>query len=85
MVLQNVFTKKLKFQKGDIHPYLSQINIPILLEEQSQACEGPITESEILNALKSMPNNKSAGNNGCTKEFYETVWEEMKILCVIVQ
>ena len=75
----------MKFQKGDIHAYLSQVNIPILLEEQSQACEGPITESEILNALKSMQNNKSAGNDGCTKEFYKTVWEEMKILCVIVQ
>ena len=75
----------MKFQKGDIHAYLSQVNIPILLEEQSQACEGPITESEILNALKSMQNNKSAGNDGCTKEFYGTVWEEMKILCVIVQ
>ena len=60
----------MKFQKGDIHAYLSQVNIPILLEEQSQACEGPITESEILNALKSMQNKKSAGNDGCTKEFY---------------
>ena len=29
-----------------------------------------------------MPNNKSSWNNGVTKEFYETFWEEIKIpLC----
>ena len=37
------------------------------MEEQSQTCEGPITESEILNAVKSMPNNKSPGNDGLIK------------------
>ena len=26
-----------------------------------------------------MLNNKSAGNEGLTKEFYETYWEELKI------
>ena len=30
---------------------LSQINIPILSEEQFQICEGTITESELLNAV----------------------------------
>ena len=29
-----------------------------------------------------MPNNKSPGNDGLTKEFYETFWEEIEIpLC----
>ena len=45
------------------------MNIPILTEEQSQTFEGPITECELLNALKSMPNNKSPGNDSLTKEF----------------
>ena len=52
------------------------------MEEQSQTCEGPITESELLNALKSISNNKSPGDDGLTKESYETFWEEVKIsLC----
>ena len=43
------------------------MNIPILKEEQPQTCEGPITESELLNVLKSMPNNESPRNDGLTK------------------
>ena len=79
---KNLFTEKSEFQKEDINAYLSQINIPILTEKQSQTCEGPITESELLNALKIMPNNKSPGNVGLTKEFHATFWEEIKIpLC----
>ena len=29
-------------------------------------------------ALKDFSHNKSPGNNGPTKEFYETFWEELK-------
>ena len=32
----------------------------------------------MLKALKSMQNNKSTGNDGLTKEFYETFWNEIK-------
>ena len=28
-----------------------------------------------------MPNNKSPGNDGLTKEFYETFWQEIISLC----
>ena len=31
-----------------------------------------------MNALKSMSNDKSPGNDGLTKEFYETFWNEIK-------
>ena len=37
------------------------------MAEQSQPCEGPIIESELLNVLESMSNNKSPGNDGFTK------------------
>ena len=36
------------------------------MEEQSQTCEVPITQSELLNVLKSMQNNKSSGNDAPT-------------------
>ena len=62
---KNLFNWKFRISKRRY----SQIKIPILMEEQSQTCKGPITESELLNALKSMPNNKSPENDGLTKEF----------------
>ena len=68
----------MKFKKEDWNVYLSQINIPILKEEHSQTCEDPVTDSELLNTLKGMPNNKSPGTDGLRKEFYETFWEEKK-------
>ena len=50
---KDLFTKKLEFEKEDRNACFNQINIPILTEDQS------ITESELLNALKSMSNNRS--------------------------
>ena len=31
-----------------------------------------------MESLKSMPNDKSPGNDGLTKEFFETFWSEVK-------
>ena len=52
--------------------------MPVLTGEQSQTCEGPMLESKLLKALKNISNNKSPGNDGLTKEFYETFWEDLK-------
>ena len=52
--------------------------LPKLQEEQVIKCEGEITEYELLKSLKSIKNDKSPGNDGLTKEFYETFWEEIK-------
>ena len=35
-------------------------------------------EKEIYESLVGMENNKSPGNNGLTKEFYCTFWNEIK-------
>ena len=41
-------------------------------------CEGEITESECINALKSMKNQKSPGTYGITVEFYKLFWNNVK-------
>ena len=79
---KSLFTEKSEFQKEDINVYLSQMNILIFTEEQFQTCEGLITESELRNAVKSVPKNKSPRYDGLTKKIYEDFWEEVKIpLC----
>ena len=52
--------------------------MPCLSKEKQDSCEGVITEKELFETLKSMQNNKSPGNDGLSKEFYETFWEELK-------
>ena len=46
--------------------------------EQALECEGMISETELLKALKSMSNEKVPGNDGITKEFYEFFWDDIK-------
>ena len=75
---KTLFTEKLQIQNKDITSYLDQISIPVLSGEQSQTCEGPISENELLKALKNMSNNKSPGNDGLTKEFNEKFWGDLK-------
>ena len=58
---------------------MSSIQVPCLTEEQSTKSEFLISEEELICALKNMPKNKSPGNDGLTKEFYETFWDELKI------
>ena len=58
--------------------FLNEVFVPKLNYEDAIICEGDLNELELLKALKSMQNNKSPGNDGLTKEFYETFWNEIK-------
>ena len=57
---------------------LNSIDLPCLAIEQKGFCETELREDELCNALKSMPNNKTPGNDGLSKEFYEAFWNELK-------
>ena len=58
--------------------FLNDITIPSLTTEQLLSCEGNLAEKEIYNSLISFENNKSPGNDGFTKEFYHTFWDDIK-------
>ena len=75
---KTLVTEKLQIQNENITAYLNQIRIPVLTREQSQTCEGPISENKLLKVLKNMSSNKSPGNDGLTQEFYETFWKDLK-------
>ena len=64
--------------KNEIMIFLNLVSIPQLTEDQSKDCEFILSEKDLLLVLKSMPNNKSPGNDGLTKEFYEVFWEDLK-------
>ena len=62
----------------DCESFLNDAFVPKLNYEDARICEGDLNEFELLKAFKSMQNNKSPGNDGLTKEFYETFWNEIK-------
>ena len=56
---------------------VNSINIPCLTDSDTQSCEGRLTVKECWDALCSMKNNKSPGNNSITKEFLEYFWGKL--------
>ena len=52
-------------------------NIPKLIEVEKDNCEGAITRSECLSALKQFKNNKSPGSDGFTVEFFKFFWKDI--------
>ena len=75
---RNLFTEKILTSKEKVDTFLNKMSLPKLDNQKALSCEGPITETELLKALKSMSNDKSPGNEGLTEEFYETFWNEIK-------
>ena len=58
--------------------FLNLISIPQLKADQSRDSEFILPEKDLLLVLKSVSNNKSPGNDGLTKEFYNVFWENLK-------
>ena len=75
---QSLFSRQVQVQTDKIDAYLDNIPLPKLTNEQTLSCEGIISEDEVFKSLKSMDNNKSPGNDGLSKEFYERFWDEVK-------
>ena len=55
------------------NPYVEKLS-----PQESIELEGPLTEPELLNSLKSMKNFKSPGIDGFTVEFYKFFWADIK-------
>ena len=75
---QQLYMEKQNITEDSICKFLHDITILSLTTEQSLSREGNLTEKEIYNSLKSFENNKSPGNDGLTKEFYYTFWDDIK-------
>ena len=75
---QSLFLRKVQNQTDKIEAYLENIPLPKLTNEQTLSYEGIMSENEVFKGLKSMENNKSPGNDGISKEFYECFWDEIR-------
>ena len=52
--------------------------VPTLNADEQALCEGLITETEALNALKDFSANKTPGTDGLSVEFLNYFWSELK-------
>ena len=75
---QSLFPRKVQNQTDKIEAYLELIPLGKLTNEQTLSCEGILSEDEVFQSLSSIKNNKSSGNYGLSKEFYECIWNEIK-------
>ena len=57
---------------------LNSIDLPCLTNEKKDFWEAQLGEKELWNALKSELNNKTPGNDGLSKKFFEAFWNELK-------
>ena len=57
-------------------------NDTVLDNNDAEGCEGPLTEKECLEALKSMDHGKTTGSDGLPAEFYKTFWKELSSLLI---
>ena len=84
---KNLFNERQHLSEHDINNFLNGVSkFPQLSTEESLECEKCITEKELFESSKSMPNDKSPGNDGLTKEYFETFWSEVKktfLSCVL--
>ena len=72
-----LFSKQTGFKQNDWINYLDKIDLPILSNGQKQICDAIITRKNY--DFKLMENNKTRGNDGLSKEFYEGFLGDVKI------
>ena len=59
--------------------HLDKVKNVSLSEVEKLLCEGPLTEEDCLETLKTFSTNKTPGNDGILFEFYQTIWNRIKI------
>ena len=77
-LFKSLFERTDQTEKLNHNTLLESITLPSVTNDQKVDCDIDFTNKELFDALKGMPNNKSPGNDGLTKEFYETFWNELK-------
>ena len=62
--------------------YLRSFNLPQISSCERESCEGLLKRKECLEALQSMKNGKSPGNDGLTEECYVCFFNEISPLLI---
>ena len=61
-----------------LNSFFNNSEIPKLTNNEARNCEGKLTVDECYKSLHLFENNKAAGNDGLTAEFYRAFWHNKK-------
>ena len=75
----SLFTKK-QLDGSDNIVFLESLNLPKISDSDKIFCDADITIDELKASMLSMSDDKSPGNDGISKEFYNFFWDEMSSL-----
>ena len=76
----NLFSRKSVMTVQDCEAFLDTLDIPSLMPDERDICEGMINVNEYFNCLQSMHSNKTPGDDGITREFYVAFFDLIKDL-----
>ena len=79
------FYKSLYTSKEDDGPqslFFQQVNETVLGLEEQESCEGPLSEKDCAEAVKSMDSGKTPGSDGLPAEFYQVFWKDISFLLI---
>ena len=68
----------LKLRSIDLETLIKGRDISKLNNDTAETLDKEISETEVLNVLKDMKNNKSPRSDGFTAEFYKFFWKDLK-------
>ena len=66
--------KNVSCNNPHISSLLENLDIPKISHSEKDNISGPLSESEILQALKHMQNGKSPGSDGFSVDFVKLFW-----------
>ena len=72
-----LYKKRSNKTETDCSNYLKTLNLPRLAGDECRICEGELAKRECWDTLQTMGNNKSPGNDGLSKEFYISFFNEI--------
>ena len=75
---RNLYSSKIDSpnEKYD-HIFFEASTVKKLNQLEQESCEGLLTKTECLKALKEMDSNKTLGSNGLSAEFYKMFWNDI--------
>lgn len=74
----NRYKKKIQFDRKYVEEFIKDVEIPQLSVNEKEETDKPLSEAELINALKALNNASAPGLDGLTSTFLKFFWHKIK-------